>query len=146
MSTLSGAVPGGVDAFRRWPAPHLHRGPSAVVLVCRTHVQGLQRARAAVQQWQESCVPPGVRLAGLVAVADAPGARLPRPQADLLRLVDGGLAAILDDGPTPTRLWTVPWVPELRSVRSWASLPVPPALVRIATDLHPLLTDAGADR
>lgn len=127
VSTLVSFLPGGLDAYRRWPAPQLHPGPGAVILVCRTHVHGLSRAREAVIQWQAGDVPEGLLLAGLVAVADAPG-RLPRRQAEVLRLLAGAVP----------RTWTVPWLDELRVADVPAVLPLPPPLVRLSLDLEAL--------
>jgi hypothetical protein len=45
VSTLTQLIPGGADAFRRWPAPAVHGGPPGVVLVCRTHARGMLAAR-----------------------------------------------------------------------------------------------------
>lgn len=127
VSTLTEFVPGGLDAFRWWPAPLLHEGPGAVILVCRTHAAGLTRARDAVRQWQAGEVPEGLLLGGLVAIADAPG-KLPRPQAEMLRLIAGAVP----------RSWTVPWLDELRLTDDLSTLSLPPALVRLSLDLEAL--------
>jgi hypothetical protein len=125
VSTLSAFLAGGADAYRRWPDP-AHGGPRAVVLVCRTHRAGLDRARDAARQWASSDVPAGLLLGGAVAVADAPG-RLPRPQSEVLHL----LAGIVP------RLWTVPWIEDLRAADP-GELAVPPSLVRVGADLATL--------
>jgi hypothetical protein len=127
VNTLVSFLPGGLDAYRRWPAPQLHAGPGAVILVCRTHAYGLARARDAMSQWQVGDVPEGLLLAGLVAVADAPG-KLPRRQAEVLRLLAGAVP----------RLWTVPWLDELRMAEEPEELPLPPPLVRLSLDLEAL--------
>ena len=127
VSTLAEFVPGGLDAFRWWPAPLLHEGPGAVILACRTHAAGLARARDAVRQWQADQVPEGLLLGGLVTIADAPG-KLPRPQAEMLRLLAGAVP----------RLWTVPWLDELRSTDDLSTLSLPPALVTLSLDLEAL--------
>jgi len=126
VSTLAALLPGGAHAHRCWPDP-AHGGPRAVVLVCRTHLAGLERARDAARQWASSDVPAGLLLGGAVAVADAPG-RLPRPQSEALRLLAGVVP----------RLWTVPWIEDLRAVGSAGELPMPPALVGLAADLETL--------
>jgi hypothetical protein len=126
VSTLAAFLPGGAQAHRRWPDP-AHGGPRAVVLVCRTSLAGLERARDAARQWAASDVPAGLLLGGAVAVADAPG-RLPRPQAEALRLLSGAVP----------RLWTVPWIDDLRSTADAGRLPVPHVLARIGADLESL--------
>lgn len=133
VSTLAEFLPGGSDAFRMWPAPRIHEGPGVVILVCRTHTHGLTCARHAVQQWRESDVPDGLLLAGLIAVADAPG-KLPRPQAEMLRLVEGSVP----------RMWSVPWVAELRAVQDLSSLPLPPSLVQLSIDLDAIRHPSAA--
>jgi hypothetical protein len=131
VSTLAEFLPGGVDAHRLWPSPAVHRGPGAVILVCRTHLSGLARARDAIQQWREAKVPDGVLLAGLVAVADA-AEKLTNAQAEALRLVAG----------IAPRMWTVPWLTDLRSIAP-AALPLAPALVKVSLDLEALRHSYG---
>lgn len=130
VSTLAFFLPGGAQAHRCWPDP-AHGGPRVVVLVCRTHLSGLARARDAARQWAAADVPAGLLLGGAVAVADAPG-RLTRPQSEALRLLSGVVP----------RLWTVPWTEELRVVETPAELPpphrVPPAVARLGADLETL--------
>jgi hypothetical protein len=126
VSSLAEFLPGGADAERCWPDPAFG-GPRAVILVCRTHVGGLRRARDAAQQWASADVPGGLLLAGAVAVADAPG-KLARPQAEELRLLEGAVP----------QLWTVPWLEELRLIGDPSGLPLPPCLVRISLDLESL--------
>ena len=126
VSTLAAFLPGGAHAHRCWPDP-AHGGPRAVVLVCRTHLAGLDRARDAARQWAAADVPAGLLLGGAVAVADAPG-RLTRPQSEALRLLSGVVP----------RLWAVPWIEDLRATADPGLLPVPPALVRLGADLETL--------
>jgi hypothetical protein len=126
VTTLAEFLPGGADAQRWWPNP-AHGGPRAVVLVCRTYVHGLARARDAAQQWAAADVPAGLLLAGAVAVADAPG-KLPRPQSEALRLLEGAVP----------RLWVVPWLEELRLLGDSSRLPLPSSLVRMSLDLDSL--------
>jgi hypothetical protein len=133
VSTLAEFLPGGCDAHRLWPPSPVEPSlPAAVILVCRTHLAGLACARDAIQQWKAYDIPEGLLLAGLVAVADAPG-RLPRPQSEALRLVAGI---------TP-RLWTVPWLEDLRSSTDLRGLPLAPALARISMDLDALRPARG---
>lgn len=127
VSTLAQLVPGGADAFRWWPAPGTHGGPGGVVLVCRTHARGLEAARMALLQWDSGKVPTGLSLLGLVAVADAPG-RLPQAQSEALRMLNGAV----------DRMWTVPWIEELRQVADLRDFPLPPGLVKLASALDAL--------
>lgn len=125
VSTLARLLPGGADAFRLWPDPGIHAGPEAVILVCRTHMRGLACAQAALHQFDLGQAPAGLRLLGLVAVADAPG-KLPAPQARALRLLAGAV----------DRIWTVGWVEDLRRARDVAGLSLPPTLTRLAASLE----------
>jgi hypothetical protein len=125
VSTLAEAIPGGADAHGLWPSPAVHPGPGSVVLVARTHLRGLTRARDAIQQWYEGNVPNGLRLAGLVVVADAPG-RLLRPQADALRLLAGIVRHV----------WRIPWIEELRCASDLGDLVTPPPIADLAVDLN----------
>ena len=88
--TVAALVAGARPTGHAWPTPDAAHGggTASVVLVARTHAAGLLAARAALAQWADGRVP-GVRLAGLVLVADAPG-RLPRPLAQLAQRVAGG--------------------------------------------------------
>jgi hypothetical protein len=126
VSTLAALLPGGAHAHRCWPDP-AHGGPRVVVLVCRTHLAGLGQARDAARQWASADVPAGLLLGGAVAVADSPG-RPARPQAEALRLLAGAVP----------RLWTVPWIEDLRACAEPGTLPLPPALVRLRADLETL--------
>lgn len=132
VSTLERFLPGGADAQRWWPDPAFG-GPSAVFLVCRAHLAGLDRARDAATQWAAADVPAGLLLAGVVVVADAPG-RQTRVQSEAQRL----LAAVVP------RLWTVPWIDDLRSAADGDPLPLPPALLGLRTDLAALRSSAAA--
>jgi hypothetical protein len=134
VTTLCGFLPGGADAERCWPDPAAG-GPNAVVLVCRTHLAGLDRARDAAGQWAASDVPPGLLLAGAVAVADAPG-RLDRPQSEALRMLESVVP----------RLWVVPWIDDLRCTPAGDTLPLPPALLPLRADLEALRSSATARR
>lgn len=127
VSTLEAWLPGGVDAHRAWPAPQLV-GPPLVVLVARTHVGGLTRAAWALRQAAAGDVPAGVRVAGVVAVADSPGG-FARPQEEALRRLRGL---------TP-HLWLIPWIDELRLVTHPGDLGAPhPVVVRLVHDLAAL--------
>lgn len=123
VNSLMRFLPGGADSHRWWPDPAFG-GPQAVILVCRTHLSGLERAREAATQWAADDVPAGLLLAGAVAVADAPG-RLDRAAAEALRLLEGAVP----------RLWSVPWLDDLRCLAPGQSLPLPPALLALRSDL-----------
>jgi len=123
VSTLAAMAPGGADAHRRWPDP-AKGGPLPVVLVARSHAQGLARARAAARQWAAADVPEGLRLAGLVLVAAGPG-RLPGHLVDQVRLLRAVVPA----------LWSVPWMPELLDLPDPGGALVPPALYPLIRDL-----------
>ena len=75
---------------------------STVVLVARSNMSGLLAAQRAATEWASGTLP-GIRLAGLVVMADAPG-RLPKEIRDFARVVGGGVP----------HLWTIPWIPEWR--------------------------------
>ncbi|AYD89923.1 hypothetical protein D5R93_07595 [Actinomyces lilanjuaniae] len=81
----------------RWPVPAAE-APVRAVLTARLSVSGIQAAQGALTQWACGLVP-GVKLLGLVLVADAPG-RVPRPVRDLAQVVGGGAP----------RTWQVPWI------------------------------------
>jgi hypothetical protein len=128
VSTLDGWLPGGVDAHRMWPDPTAG-GPPLVILVARTHVAGLTRAAWALRQADTGDLPSGARVAGVVAVADGPGA-VGRPQQEALRRLRG----------IAPHLWLIPWVEELRLVLHPAELGAPhPAIVGLFHDLTTLV-------
>ncbi len=72
-----------------------------VLLVARSHADGLLAAHRAIAEWAAGSVPQ-VRLVGLAVVADAPG-RLPRPLLDLQRQVTAGVSRFWEIG------WCEPW-------------------------------------
>lgn len=105
VSFLTTVVTASGDARGRWPGGYPQECPN-VVLVARTHVEGLEAARDLAAQHGAGLLPPGVRLLGLVTVADAPG-RLPTRQRRLRDLVSA----------TVPHAWHLPWVEEWRGVR-----------------------------
>ena len=109
------------DAERCWPAEGL------VVVVARRTAYGLEWARDAARQSASGEVPPGVLLAGLAVVADAPG-RTPRRIARFLDLV----------GAAYPRVWEVPWVEEWRLAGQDEPLPLPPAARQLDRDMQKL--------
>ncbi|MCA2211834.1 DUF6668 family protein [Jidongwangia harbinensis] len=100
-TTTLAAVLGGVDLGCRWPDPARDE-PASIILVARTHAQGLRAASRALNAIREGRHPAGMRLAALVLVADAPG-RLPRPLVSRLRM----LRAVAP-------VYRIPWVPQWR--------------------------------
>ncbi|MEV4047112.1 DUF6668 family protein [Streptomyces sp. NPDC049744] len=99
-STLA-RVLGGVDVGRRWPAPG--RGePGQVLLVARTHAEGMRAASQALNALRLGDHPAGIQLLSLVLVADAPG-RLPRKLGQRVRVMRSA-----------TTVYRVPWVPAWR--------------------------------
>ncbi|WP_433119154.1 hypothetical protein [Micromonospora sp. CA-246542] len=92
---------GGIDLGCRWPDATLGE-PAAVLLVARTNAGGLGAAGRALNALREGRHPAGMRLVGLVLVADAPG-RLPLPLARRIRVLRS-IAPVHQ----------VPWLPTLR--------------------------------
>ncbi|MEJ5869377.1 DUF6668 family protein [Pseudokineococcus sp. 5B2Z-1] len=136
-STLTEYLAGSRAADHCWPTSADEATPSAVVLVCRSHARGLHAAQRALTDWASGAVP-GVRLLGLVVVADAPG-KTPKPLRDLSRLVAGGAP----------RSWHLPWLEAARFAPADGTT-APPAAVRTLLRAVSRLstptttTDAGA--
>ncbi|SFQ41154.1 hypothetical protein SAMN04489713_1317 [Actinomadura madurae] len=127
-STLAELYPGGTCAGRYWPVPE-PPGQARVVLVARTHASGLIAAQAAARQWAAGVLP-GVRLLGLVAVADAPGKR-PKPLKELLRLISGGVPQV----------WELPWVEALRLGDPPTQVRLPSPYARLTQDLNRIISE-----
>lgn len=116
-----------VNAGRAWPDPVAER-VTEVVVVCRTTMRGLVRARDAAAQYLAGNAPTGVHLVGVVTIADQPG-RLPHPIAAARGLLAGVFSHI----------WHVPYVPEYRLLTGLPGEPCPPC--------HPAVDDVlGAIR
>ncbi|MGP2436621.1 DUF6668 family protein [Streptomyces sp. JW3] len=98
VTTLA-EVYGGQDCGRNWPGP---ADPPSALLVARTHAAGLAAAVRALDAVRHGEVPPGLHLAAVVLVADAPG-RLPRPLVQRVRLLESAV-----------EVHRVPWVPAWR--------------------------------
>lgn len=126
-TTLTAAVPGGMDSGRYWPVPDAPAYTN-VVLVARSHASGLRAAQAAAWQWATGVLPT-VRLLGLAVIADAPGRR-PKPLKDLLNLISGGVP----------KVWDLPWVEALRLGDPPNEAPLPPAFTTMAADLQEIVT------
>lgn len=82
-------------AEHHWP---ITASGSTVVLVARSNVSGLRAAQLAATEWASGTVP-GIRVAGLAVLADAPG-RLPKEIREFARVVGGGVP----------HLWHFPWI------------------------------------
>ncbi|MEU0069670.1 DUF6668 family protein [Streptomyces sp. NPDC006332] len=97
-STLA-TVYGGHDCGRDWPGP---AAPKSVLLVARTHAAGLRSALHTLEAFRHGGAPPGLDLAAVVLVADAPG-RLPRPLAQQIKVIESAID-----------VYRVPWVSDWR--------------------------------
>lgn len=82
-----------------WPAADKH---PYVVLVCRSHLTGLERAHKLALQ-AKGGLAGNCQLLGVAVVADAPG-KLPKKLRQKIDVV----------GSTVSHLWQIPWIPELR--------------------------------
>lgn len=99
-ATTLTAVLGGVDLGCRWPNAGRHE-PARVLLVARTHAQGLRAASRALNAVREGRHPAGMELVGLVLVADAPG-RLPRTLVSRVKVLRSAV-------PVHRIPWIAPW-------------------------------------
>ncbi|MEE2570744.1 DUF6668 family protein [Pseudarthrobacter sp. J64] len=82
-------------AEHHWP---ITATGSTVVLVARSNMSGLRAAQLAATEWASGSIP-GIHIAGLVVLADAPG-RLPKEIREFARVVGGGVP----------HLWHFPWI------------------------------------
>lgn len=82
-------------AEHHWP---ITAAGSTVVLVARSNMSGLRAAQLAATEWASGSTP-GINIAGLVVLADAPG-RLPKDIREYARVVGGGVP----------HLWHFPWL------------------------------------
>ncbi|MFF3326360.1 DUF6668 family protein [Streptomyces sp. NPDC002889] len=103
-------VLGGTDIGCRWPDASLGE-PARVMLVARTHADGMRAASRALDALREGRHPAGMELVALVLVADAPG-RLPFALARRVRV----LRSV-----APVR--RVPWIPSWRMGKQTKNLP-----------------------
>jgi len=109
-ATTLAAVVGGVDVGCRWPDAARHE-PARILLLARTHEQGLRAASRALNAIREGRHPAGMELVALVLVADAPG-RLPVPLLTRIRL----LRSVVP-------VQRVPWIPQWRLGKTVDRLP-----------------------
>ena len=122
------------NAGQWWPDPALE-GTGAVVVVTRTTVAGLAKARDLGAQYLAGAAPAGITLLGVVVVADQPG-KPPAPVAKSIALLDGVFA----------RTWPVPYVPQYRLIGPDDLPPLHPLLADVLTDIHGTLADFPTTR
>ncbi|AEB44811.1 MULTISPECIES: hypothetical protein [Micromonospora] len=99
-TTLSRLL-GGTDIGCRWPDPALAE-PARVMVVGRTNLEGLRAVSRALHALRDGRHPAGMRLMGVVLIADAP-VRLPAPLLGRIRLLRS-IAPV----------HRLPWIPALR--------------------------------
>jgi hypothetical protein len=100
VTTLTRLI-GGTDIGCRWPDANLAE-PARVMVVGRTNLDGLRAVSRALRVLKEGRHPAGMRLLGVVLIADAPG-WLPAPLTGRIRMVRS-IAPV----------HRVPWIPALR--------------------------------
>lgn len=116
-------------ADHHWP---LTATGSVVVLVARSNIPGLAAARSAAREWASRSLP-GIQVAGLVVMADAPG-RLPKEIRDFSRIVGGGVPHV----------WHFPWVDGWRYGRDLAPEELPKEARTILAQVHLAVTATAA--
>lgn len=109
VTTLS-IVLGGVDLGARWPDA-ARSEPARIMLVARTHAQGMRAASRALNVLREGRHPAGMELVGLALIADAPGS-LPPPLLSRVRL----LRSVVP-------VWRVPWIASWRVGKQASAMP-----------------------
>jgi len=112
-------------ADHAWPITAAAEPPT-VVVIARTHHDGLIAAQRAARHWASGALP-SVNLLGVVLAADAPG-RLPKPLRTLAAIVSGGYP----------RAWEIPWVPSWRFGATVPTDRMPSPLLTLQRDLHEL--------
>ncbi|WP_431923337.1 hypothetical protein [Micromonospora wenchangensis] len=113
---------GGVDLGCRWPDT-ARAEPATVMLVGRTDAEGMRAMSRALNALREGRHPPGMRLVGLVLLADAPG-RLPPALARRIRVLR-----------SVAPVHRVPWIPAWRLGQQPARMPKALDRLRVATGL-----------
>ncbi|MFI6244390.1 hypothetical protein ACIBEF_31535 [Micromonospora sp. NPDC050795] len=115
---------GGTDIGCRWPDARIGE-PAQVMLTGRTNLDGLRAVSRALRALQEGRHPAGMRLLGVVLVADAPG-RLPAALTGRIRMMR-----------SVAPVHRVPWIPSLRLGEAPRQLPK--QLVRLSgiADVRP---------
>lgn len=112
-------------AEHHWP---LTANGSTVVLVARSNIPSLRAARLAATEWASGSLP-GVHVAGLVVMADAPG-RLPKDIRDFARVVGGGVPG----------MWHFPWVDAWRYGHDVAAEDLPKEARTTLEQVHSAVT------
>lgn len=112
-------------AEHHWP---LTTAGSVVVLVARTNIPGLRAARMAATEWASDSLP-GIRVAGLVVMADAPG-RLPKEIRDFSHVLGGGVPHV----------WHFPWVDAWRYGHDVAPEKLPKEARTVLEQVHVAVT------
>ncbi|WP_240742167.1 DUF6668 family protein [Micromonospora zingiberis] len=120
-STLTRLL-GGTDIGCRWPDPALAE-PAQVMVVGRTNSDGLRAVSRALHAMKDGRHPAGMRLVGVVLIADAPGG-LPAPLLGRIRLLRS-IAPV----------HRVPWIPSYRVGEEPKRLPR--QLTRLVTVVGP---------
>lgn len=120
------------DVGQLWPDPTLET-TGAVVVVSRTTVSGLAKARDLAAQYLAGAAPSGTSLLGVVLVADQPG-KPPAPVAASISLIDGVFA----------RTWQVPYVPQYRVIGPDEPPPMHPLIADVLTDIRAAITSSPA--
>lgn len=123
--------PFAVNTDQAWPDPRLET-TNAVVVVAATTMHGLTWAQDVAAAWVSGQAPPGLRLLGLVTVADQPG-RPPRPIAAARRLLAGAYE----------QMWHVPYEPAYRLLTGLEpsnELPMAPAVDDVLTAICTTVT------
>ncbi|MHC8609914.1 DUF6668 family protein (plasmid) [Paenarthrobacter ureafaciens] len=115
-------------AGHHWP---LTAAASVVVLVARSNIPGLRTARLAATEWASRSLP-GIQVAGLVVMADAPG-RLPKEIRDFARVVGGGVPHV----------WHFPWVDAWRYGHDVALEELPKEARTVLEQVHLAVTAAA---
>ncbi|MFY1703673.1 MULTISPECIES: hypothetical protein [Micromonospora] len=119
---------GGTDLGCRWPDAELGE-PATVMVVARTNAEGMRAMSRALNALREGRHPAGMRLTGLVLLADAPQ-RLPLALSRRIRVLK-----------SVAPVHRVPWIPEWRLGRQPPKLP--PALLKLAKAAGVQLDERG---
>ncbi|MER7167825.1 DUF6668 family protein [Micromonospora sp. NPDC000207] len=119
---------GGTDLGCRWPDEELAE-PGTVMLVARTNAEGMRAMSRALNALREGRHPAGMRLTGLVLLADAPE-RLPMALSRRIRVLR-----------SVAPVHRVPWIPAWRLGQQPPKLPK--ALLKLATAAGVHLDEKG---
>lgn len=106
-TTLASSWAPAAESHGIWPAADSH---PYVVIVCRTHLAGLERAHELALQ-AKGGLAGDCHLLGVAVVADAPG-KLPKSLRQKIEVISAAVSHV----------WELPWMPALRET-SLADLP-----------------------